>query len=96
MTWKKAGAAVLLLICIMFIYIRQDLLFQVPFAELEFSNVVYVTKDEQENMLVLDASGSRLRKVSKDNELLWEVNASDEGLHEGKRVAVIGNCETGL
>ncbi len=88
MTWKKAGAAVLLLICIMFIYIRQDLLFQVPFAELEFSNVVYVTKDEQENMLVLDASGSRLRKVSKDNELLWEVNASDEGLHEGKRVAV--------
>ena len=64
MNWKKAGAAVLLLICAILIYIRQDLLFQTPFSELEFSNVVYVTQDDQENMYVLDASGGRLRLIT--------------------------------
>lgn len=86
MSRKKIGAIIFVVICALFAYVKQELLFTNPFEEIVFENVVYVTKDAQDNLLVLDSSGQRLLKVDASNVLQWEVLSSGGGFDEAKRV----------
>lgn len=88
MKWKTVGAAVITLICVLFLYQKQELLFLSPGEEMAFENIVYVTQDGKNNVLVLDSSGERLRMVDENHVLQWSVNGSSENYQEAKRVVV--------
>ena len=78
---------ILTVLSLLFLYQKQNLLFENPFSEVYLENIVYVANDVDGNMLVLDDSGSRLLKINADMTLMWETYIEDsEGFLESKRV----------
>lgn len=83
---KKIYSIIILCLCVTFVLCVKKWIGTSPFKEVAFENVVYATKDSNQEILMLDASGTRLVKMSGQYELQWFVEASSKHFYEAKRV----------
>ncbi len=85
MNLKRIGIAFLVLISILLIYTNRNLLFVNPLEKIAIENVVYVSKNANNHLLILDDSGRRLLKVE-ENQIKWMVKGTKDNFSEAKRV----------
>jgi len=89
MKYKKSFFALVLIVGLLFINMNSELLLVNPFSSITLSDIVFATKDGNDNQVIIDSSGQRVIRLDDNNKVNLVIlgdSISGDGFKEAKRV----------